>query len=120
MPQAFAVIAVPCGAAEEGLGHPTTRSFANSAALSISSSGGLSRDEQSLQQGRLHHPLARAVFHKALTAKAEEKLWSAPAWWCGSEDLQCWAWREGKGSPAVGLSYRHTSGSQRVLKGRDE
>lgn len=56
-----------------------TRSFDSLVALSISSSGGLSQDEhQSLQEGRLHYALARAVFHKALTTEAKEHLWSAP------------------------------------------
>lgn len=81
--------------------HDLTRDFASLVALSTSSPGGLSQDSYPETQEpaggiTLCHPLTRAVFHKALPAKAKEYLRDAPARWCGSKDLQCWAWGEAK------------------------
>lgn len=74
----------------------------------------------SLQDVRLYRPLTRAVFHKALPAKAKGDLRDAPAKWCGNKDLQSWALGGSEGSPALGLSYRQAWGRQGLLKGREK
>lgn len=91
-----------------------TRSFASLVALSIFSSGCLSQDEhQSLQEGRFHHALARAVIHKAHTAEAEEHLWSAPNLGMGAKIFS--AGLGGKAKEA--LQWGQAAGTPRGARG---